>query len=258
MKVAITGASGRLAQYFKEVFPDAIPITRANNSYETEDLRRAIKDVDYVIHLAGKIYGKDVYKVNVELAENLYHALEHQKLFFASSIAVYGRRDLTNADENTPPMPNDDYGRGKLKAEEILREHKPHIIARIGTLYGEHYPEYIKMIKLWKLWPFYFSNNHVPFTYARDVARFALLDVQGTYVLSSPGYPFLEVVNAVREVFSIKKPPIKLPKLLAHLMLGEKAKPLLLDRTFNPAKALKAGWRITPFKEGIRCFLTKL
>lgn len=259
MKIAITGASGTLARYFKEEFPDALLLSRKNCTYETEDLRKKLKDVDYVIHLAGKIFGKDLFKANVKVTENLVNALDKQKLFFASTIAVYGRRDLENVDENTEPEPNDLYGLTKLYAEHIIREtHKNHVIARIGTIYGEYYSIYIKMLKLWKVWPFYFKNVRVPFTYARDVVEFSKLPLKGTYIVSSPGYKMLEIINDVKEVLGIKKPPIKVPVPLGKLLLKEKIVPLILDRSFNVEKSLNRGWKITPFKEGIKAFLPYL
>lgn len=99
-----------------------------------EDVEKACKDVDFVIHLAAMIppmadeHPKLAYQINVEGTKNLIKGLEkHSKdafFMYSSSVSVYGCRidqpEITTHDE-LRASPRDEYGKTKIQAEELVR-----------------------------------------------------------------------------------------------------------------------------------------
>jgi nucleoside-diphosphate-sugar epimerase len=100
-----------------------------------EDIARAIKDQDIIIHLAAIIppladenpeLSNDV---NVNGTFNLIEELKSQKkkskIIFTSSIAVYGDRranPMIKVDDPLLPSHGDNYAISKIKAEELIKE----------------------------------------------------------------------------------------------------------------------------------------
>jgi nucleoside-diphosphate-sugar epimerase len=100
-----------------------------------DDCRKACRDIDACIHLAGVIPplawdSPDLSeKINVEGTANLVRAMEEvspsARFVFTSSISVYGDRlsnPLIYYDDPLRPNPGDYYGKSKMDAEKIVRE----------------------------------------------------------------------------------------------------------------------------------------
>ncbi|MFX1387944.1 MAG: NAD-dependent epimerase/dehydratase family protein [Promethearchaeota archaeon] len=99
-----------------------------------KDVKKAVNDVDVVIHVAAIIppladkKPKFAESVNVGGTANIVKAMKNQlkkpKLIFTSSIAIYGDR-LENPliTPEDPPNPNsdDDYAKQKVKCEELIK-----------------------------------------------------------------------------------------------------------------------------------------
>ncbi len=116
-----------------------------------EDLSRAIKDVDTVIHLAAivgdpacAIYDPEgIYEINFIAPIRLaVLAREHnaKRFIFASTCSVYGANATGILSETTIPSPISIYGRTKFEAEKQIlllasREFSPCIL-RLATVYG--------------------------------------------------------------------------------------------------------------------------
>ena len=115
-----------------------------------EDLDKATKEVDFVIHLASVIppladeKPELVDSVNVGGTDNLVRALEQNSpqafILFASSVAVYGDRFLDPFIKVSDPVnPNDDdyYGQGKVLMEQIIKDSKLQWTSfRLGAIMG--------------------------------------------------------------------------------------------------------------------------
>jgi nucleoside-diphosphate-sugar epimerase len=249
----VLGGTSRLAMSIKEISSNFKYLSR--NELEYENLKKVLKESKYIVILVGKMWGQDL-SINYKIVEDVVNLIDNQKVFFASSIAVYGRRNFENYDEDTEPNPTDEYGKSKLKAEKILQESvKNYIIARIGTLYGKQYEDYIKMINFIKIWPFYFGSGQqkIPFTYVKDVANFIVNNnYSGIVNLTSPGYRLIDIIESIKEILNIKKPTIKMPTFALKLLFKDKIEPLLLSRSFNIEKALKAGFRVTDLKTSLK------
>lgn len=281
MKIAVIGANSRISKYLAEIIKfDGF--SRSNIAYDKETIQNKIKNYDIAILAIGLTAGaKDImYKVNVKILEEILQGLNVKNTIFLSSIAVYGRKNYENYDENSPVIDSagahDFYGLTKLMGEKLVAQYSSsYLILRIGTIFGEYYQEYIDMIKLWKKeGPFYFKDgkNKIPFIYARDVAKFIAKNIlsSGLVNVTSEGIEFIEIIEAIRQEFNIqeqayplylkiaKKIPIfsiEIAKLLEmYYMNKDKIYPLTLSRSFNIEKALKMGLELTPFRKAIKCF----
>ncbi len=157
-KILLTGAFGNIGSltirellsqgYSIVAFDKAGPITQKNSKKFTDagikiswgditvkqDIELALQGVDAVIHLAGifpplsENNPKLAYAVNVEGTRNIIEMMEKsltaKRLVFASSIAVYGKKQS----HNTPPLkssdtvsPDDHYGRHKAECESLIQ-----------------------------------------------------------------------------------------------------------------------------------------
>ncbi len=108
----------------------------------------AVRDVDAVVHAAAAILERDeeqVRRVNVDGTSTLLDAVRRRgsgvrRLVFTSSIAAGGFGTSQHPlREDMIPRPATTYGRTKLEAEELVREHArrfPVTILRLSTLYG--------------------------------------------------------------------------------------------------------------------------
>jgi nucleoside-diphosphate-sugar epimerase len=125
-----------------------VPLIEADLSSPGE-LGQACQGVETVIHLAAAQHEANVdaayfLRINVEGTRELLHTSERhgvKRVFYASSIGVYGRGDGV-LDEDTPVAPDNAYGRSKVEAERAIREYVAGgsrlevFIGRIGETYG--------------------------------------------------------------------------------------------------------------------------
>jgi len=115
---------------------------------DLESLEKAVDGQEYIFHLAGRIMSasRKTYELaNVILTKNLLEACRLKnpgckRFLFVSSISAAGP-SLPGIffDENRPCMPNSEYGRTKLKAEEAVKKYWhsiPATIIRPSNVYG--------------------------------------------------------------------------------------------------------------------------
>ncbi|MCK0202495.1 SDR family oxidoreductase [Ornithobacterium rhinotracheale] len=111
------------------------------------ELKKHLKNIDVVYHLAAFVESPYSYRdhfnyeqINHFGTATLVNALQEnspKKVIFTSSGAVYGK-DI-EADENTPPVPENAYGISKFNAEkylELLRYEMEVCIFRIANVFG--------------------------------------------------------------------------------------------------------------------------
>lgn len=123
-------------------------LTFFNASLEKMDLKKIIKKVDIVFHLAALTHADskwprltEVIEKNVTVTERLIHACTNQtKFVYTSTVEVYGERP-GRITEKTTTNPTSPYGLTKLASERlIMRECKkkgiPYYIFRLPTIYG--------------------------------------------------------------------------------------------------------------------------
>ncbi len=274
--IYVTGANGRIGRVvLKKV--NGIALVRKPcgfereivTSYDVEELKKIFKDAKAVLHVAGSVRfndRRDLWRGNVELTENVVNAIPNDaKLVFASSIAVYGKNPPFMANEETPVNPDNFYAKTKLKAEEIVSSHRNSVILRIGTVYGRHFKEYLRMIELIGkgIVPIVGDgSNRIPFTHVEDVADSFLnalkRDVRGLYVISGKSERLKDVMIFTARLLRRRFFVVKIPKGVANFFAKtfgfyEHFKVLTSDRVFDTSKARKElNFKPTPIWDGIR------
>lgn len=114
---------------------------------DTPCLLEGIPAMDVVFHLAAEVKfsgGSDVWRNNFKGTESLLKALKDSqpgRLIYASTIGAVERKFsdscLLPIHEGDEPNPSSDYGKAKLKAEELVRNSGiDYTIARITWAYG--------------------------------------------------------------------------------------------------------------------------
>lgn len=130
-------------------------IALINNFQSQTEWMNVLDGIDTVVHLIARTHnrsdkGADTYQLyydtNVVITETLCDSIlasSVKKLIFVSSIKVNGERTFGSPfDENSTEKPEDNYGKTKLKAEEMIRRkfegsQKGFIIIRPPLVYGE-------------------------------------------------------------------------------------------------------------------------
>ncbi len=115
---------------------------------------------DYVIHNAGltkTLDKRNFYRINAQNTANLIEALaasgcKPEKFLLMSSLSSYGRGDektFRPISLDDPQLPDTDYGKSKLEAENYLRHQSyfPYVILRPTGVYGPGEKDYFMEIK---------------------------------------------------------------------------------------------------------------
>lgn len=114
-----------------------------------ENLHRLPRDIDYILHLAGQSSGEISFDNPVlDLEKNVVSTLnlikfgiekKIKKIFYASSMSVYGATEDRPISETEWCSPLSCYGVGKLTAEQYLKVYQcqlPYISFRMFNVYG--------------------------------------------------------------------------------------------------------------------------
>ena len=150
----------------------------------------AIKDMDYVIHLAAVIppvaddFPELARKVNLIGTQNLIKQLEHHSpnafLLYSSSISVYGDRienPWIKVGDVLQPSPRDYYAETKILAEASIQNAKlDYTIFRLAAIMGNH-----KISKLMFHQPL---NTALEIATPRDTARAFVNGIENQEALS--------------------------------------------------------------------------
>lgn len=131
MKVLVTGAKGFIGKNLvaRLKAEDNVEVTEFDVNDSIDDLKNKIKNFDFIFHLAGINRPKDVkefYSGNTDLTSNILNLLKANNLntpiVFTSSIQA---------------IMNNDYGKSKKQAEDILLGYKNSIIFRLHNVFGK-------------------------------------------------------------------------------------------------------------------------
>lgn len=196
------------------------------------------KDPKLVIHLAASTEsGDEDHSCNDTGTKNLLDSLSpfssETNVIFTSTAAIYsGRKDTEiPIDENTKAVPSNEYGRSKIRAEEILKEYSAKYgfnlsILRLATVWGEGtrkdglFDSMNKLIKKGSViarfnWPGKTSLIHVEnvaqvITY---LSSHELSNKNQTIVLSHEGKTLSEISEVIHKKLNIDFKPVKLPDI---------------------------------------------
>ncbi len=148
MKLLLTGSSGFIGSYFQNNYSDRYDIETF--SFLKDDLKSLdLTQIDVVVHLSALVHqmggaAKEEYRrVNVDQALALAQKARQsgvKQFVFMSSVKVYGEESDIAYTEITKCEPQDDYGKSKLEAENLLMEteddHFKISIIRTPIVYG--------------------------------------------------------------------------------------------------------------------------
>jgi len=144
-------ADGHVVKIYDKIQSKKYPkLTTIGDVLDKEALTKACKDIDIIYNLAAEhadnVTPLSLYdEVNVGGAENIIIVAKAnyiKKIIFTSSVAIYGL-DKGECNETYEPNPFNEYGRSKLKAEEVFikwqKEDSSHMLfmLRPSAIFGE-------------------------------------------------------------------------------------------------------------------------
>lgn len=202
--------------------------------FDKSGLQSAMKDVDYIFHVAGVVKSKkpEGYFIgNADATKNLLEAAlefknQIKKIVIVSSLTAVGpsKDELNPVDEITTPMPITTYGRSKLEQENISKkfmEELPITICRAPAVYGERDTEIFIFFKTYKnglMTTIGFNKKIISLIHVQDlVYGFYLAAISNNsssqiyFISSERFYTWDEIGNVCKKVFNKNSVKIKVP-----------------------------------------------
>jgi len=231
----------------KKLFPKAEAFKA--DILDPSSLKPALKGIEEVIHLAGKISytlpKQELFRQNLEGTKNLLEASrEAEKFLFSSSVSVYGETP-ENVDETSPPKPRDFYGESKLAAEEAVQASGiPSLVYRVSVVYGTGSPIWEGVMRLFSRgFPLPKTKNYTNLIHVSDVSRAFSLGLKkgnGIYnIAGEKSIPFIELASLLAYHFGIKPKfwPVWLVKFLASFKgRGKEIDTFIQNRLYETSK----------------------
>lgn len=299
----VTGAAGFLGRQVVAFLTDAgwtvTTLGRDLNRADIPvDLAKEVPDLgdrrfDVVVHLAGKAHvvprtdedKQAFHRVNVDGSRHLLQALEKlspppSSVVLASTVAVYGREEGNDLDEDTPLEATDPYGLSKINSEKVLTDWCAENgvvrgIVRLPLIAGPNPPGNLgAMIRAMRK-GYYVRLRGNParrsIVRARDVA--AILPVVaergGVFNLTDGVHPLIaELETALASTLGVRSPvslpqfPLKLGALCGDVisrtglpfpLTTRRLRKLTSTLTFSDSRARRElGWRPSPVMEHLQ------
>jgi len=194
-KLLLTGSSGFIGQYFIHTYAFKYNIKKFSFLNDNLALLK-LDEIDTIIHLSALVHQmggatKEEYdRINVEQTLALAKRAKEsgvKHFIFMSTVKVYGEETDTPYTEESECLPQDDYGKSKLKAEQLLQvlEDKNFMVSIIRTpiVYGfgvkANIKNLINLIDKVPLLPFADIDNRRSMVYIGNLCY--LLDVLVQY-----------------------------------------------------------------------------
>ena len=294
--VLITGASGFLGKYIVDVFTQqnwhVSTLGRHRSSSIECDLAVSVPDLsninaNLVVHAMGKAHmvpstdaeAQAFFDVNLKGTKRLCSALENaaslpQEFVFISTVAVYGKDEGTDINEDHPLLGKTPYALSKIQAEQWLQQwcDRKNIrlsMLRLPLVAGRNAPgnlgAMVNGIRTGRYFNIAEGKARKSVVLAEDVANWIpkIAAVGGVYNLTDGFHPsFAELATVIAKQLHCNPPGnlpswVALPAAFAGNFLGSRA-PINCDKlrkitatlTFNDAKAKAAfGWMPKPVLE---------
>jgi nucleoside-diphosphate-sugar epimerase len=265
VKALVTGATGFVGSHLVERLVgeglDVICLVRRTSSLawldglsverrvaaleEPDALADAVRDADYVFHVAGltRARSAEAYlAVNAEGTRRLLEAIARsggrpRRFVYVSSLAAAGPcASPTPLDETAEPRPLDGYGASKLAAERIVlaeAERLPVTIVRPPAVYGPRDKNFLPLFRTaqrFRVAPVIGSAaKQVSLVHAADLAACIWLAASAevaegqTYFVGSGTHTFGEVIDSLAAALGLRVRRLPVPAFLARLAgeLGE-------------------------------------
>lgn len=210
MKILVSGATGFVGQHLcrylmnNDIDFSAVVRQRSNtlkaDQFEIKEMNgltdwtKCLKDIDVVIHLAGRAHVVDVdptdtyqaySEINIDATKGLAHqaaASGVKRFIFVSSVGVNGNQSDVAFSEQHPPDPKEYYAMSKRTAEvELMSVAKKTelevVIIRPPLVYGRgvkaNFKKLINLSQL-KMLPFGLINNRRSLIYVENLVDFII------------------------------------------------------------------------------------
>jgi UDP-glucose 4-epimerase len=217
------------------VLPESVEVVRGDIT-DRALMRRAVKDVNVVFHLAAKLHinnpppgaRAEYVRVNVEGTRALVEAARCERsvnrFIFFSTINVYGAtRHGQVFDDDAPLNPDSLYAETKARGEEIVRETCDGVVLRVAAVYGAHmkgnFPRLLNTLR--KRRPVIVGDglNRRTLIYTEDLCHAAILAAERTEsggqtynVTDGQLHTLREIINAMSDALGQPPPRLRLPK----------------------------------------------
>lgn len=287
MKVLITGATGFIGSHLVEKlltlgysvsclvrsssglkWLEGLNVRYVYGDFSVKDsLKDAVKDCDYVFHLAGLTKtnrAEEYYSINSTGTQNLIEAvaetsLDIKRFVYLSTLSAAGPvRNSKAPDEGEEPCPVSDYGKSKLRGEEAvlkLSDKVPVSIIRPSAVYGPRDREFFLIFKFIRnrFLP-YWGNGHISMVYVDDLIKAMLLVAVNEkavgeifHISDGVSYSNNEIIDEISSALDVRAVKLKLPKsaLAAVGFMGDgismiSGKKSMINR--DKVKELKCSW----------------
>jgi dihydroflavonol-4-reductase len=264
LKVLVTGASGFLGGYMVEelVRKGYAVVGMVRKGSDTNLLRKlgielrlgdladpvsleaVTKGVDAVIHLAAyyTLNGKkELYEhINVQGTRSLMEAMLKngvRRLIYCSSTEAMGPTPHPPADEDSPCQPNYEYGRSKLRSEDLIREYQKKgiefTIIRPSGIYG---PRNLDDVSYWFITSYANTSASkimvgsgkrvLQFAHVEDVVQGFVLALEKPevsigrtyFITDSRAYSYEEIYGILAKIFGKPLPKWHVNVLIAKMI----------------------------------------
>ena len=295
MNYLLTGANGFFGKSIINALESKytiITLSRTCGDYKVsleKEIPNFIKKFDLVIHAAGKAHSvpktafekQQFYDINVLGTQNLLAGFEKiglpKQFVFISSVAVYGKENGEDINEEDLLLAKDDYGLSKIRAEKIAIEwcSKHNVICtilRLPLLVGKNplgnLGAMLKAIDKGYYFNIGGGKARKSMVLAQDVAVFIpkVAAIGGIYNLTDGVHPDFEALSVAISKNKNRRTPFNLPlftaKLIGYIgdLLGNiapinslKIKKITSDLTFDDTKARKQlDWNPQPVLEYLK------
>ncbi|NOY40024.1 MAG: NAD-dependent epimerase/dehydratase family protein [Nitrospirae bacterium] len=203
-------------------------------------LQGAVKDCDYVFHLAGvtkTAEEDDFFAVNVKGTENIVNALigsgsRLKRFIFLSSLAAVGPSiNGTPVTESTEPHPVSFYGKSKLEAEGVVcnaMDKIPVTIIRPPAVYGPRDRDFHMLFKMIKRGIFpYWGKTIYSLVYVDDLINGILFSTTNEiatgklyFISDSNAYTNEDIALEISRTFGRSFIKLRIPKAVMPLFAG--------------------------------------
>ena len=232
------------------------------NIAEKSSLKDAVKDIDFIFHVAGLTKAKnreEYFKANAEGTKNLVEVcLEEnpqvQKFVYISSQAAVGPGDdMKPLDETAPCRPITHYGESKLEGERIVLQHAsqlPVTIIRPPAVYGPRDSDMLGFFKVankgFRI-SFGRGESFLSLCYVKDLINGIILAAENPksigqiyFIADDKVYSWTEAFKIIARVLNKRTIPLRIPKsivLFLAFILEHFSKLFGRTAVFNTQKA---------------------
>lgn len=269
MTVAITGASGFVAESFMKKFEGSYRFIKIKREYlkAPEKLKEIIEESDVVINLAGATilsrwspaYKDLLYSSRIETTKALVEAMASAEkrpklLISASAVGIYkngvccSEKDEVYEDDFLSILCQN-WEKEALNAKELGVKVA---ITRFGVIYGKGGGAFLKMELPFRLGvggKIGDGTQKASFIHIKDLTNafehIIQNDLEGTFNFTSPKTPTnLEMTKALGR--HLKRPTFfTVPAFMVKLLFGEGSRVILDSKEAYPENLLKSGFRFS-------------